>query len=171
CRVFPSSPSSRRYWRRCREPSSGSTLARAPGEARVSDPAATPAQGIWGRLPEWARPLNEERQGLGSRRLAEDTILILIGVFLAHGTVNDVLLQTHVNHRLSADLLTWRTLTGHDYINLDTEQHIKTHTTRDTVCGNVSPGAPGARAQLCLAMTGPVVSGMGASRGGSSLRT
>jgi hypothetical protein len=132
----------------------------------VSDPAATPTEGIWGRLPEWARPLERERQGLGSRRLAETTILILIGVFLAVATINDVVLQTHVNHRLSADLLTWRTVTGHDYINLDTEQDIKTHTTHDTVCGNVSPGAPGARAQLCLAMTGPVVSGTRTVSGG-----
>ncbi len=132
----------------------------------MSDPAAAPAHGIWGRLPEWARPLEHERHGLGSRRLAETTILILIGVFLAIATVNDVVLQTHVNHRLSADLLTWRTATGHDYVNLATEQDIKTHTTRDTVCGNVSAGAPGERAQICLNMVGAVVAGMRSVSGG-----
>jgi hypothetical protein len=132
----------------------------------MSEAPTTPAEGIWGRLPEWARPLDEERQGLGSRRLAETTILILIGVFLAVATVNDVVLQTHVNHRLTADLATWRTVTGHDYVNIDTEQDIKTYTTRDTVCGNVSPGAPGERAQICLNVVGPVVSGVRTVTGG-----
>lgn len=132
----------------------------------MSDPRATSEGALLGRLPEWARPLKQERHGLGSRRLAESTILILIGLFLAVATVNDVVLQTHVNHRLSADLLTWRTVTGHDYVNLDTEQDIKTHTTRDTVCGNVSPGAPGERAQLCLTLVGPVVSGLRTVSGG-----
>jgi hypothetical protein len=58
------------------------------------------------QLPEWARPRDEERRGLGSLRLAETTILILFGVLLAVATVNDVAQQTHVNHRLIADLHT-----------------------------------------------------------------
>ncbi len=120
----------------------------------------------WGWLPEWARPLEHERRGLGSLRLAETTILILLGIFLAVATVNDVVQQTHVNHRLKADLLTWRTVTGHDYVNLDTEQDVKTYSTRDTVCGNVSPGAPGERAQVCLMLAGAVVSGMRSVTGG-----
>jgi hypothetical protein len=132
----------------------------------MSETPSTPVAGIWGRLPEWARPLDQERHGLGSRRLAESTILILIGLFLAVATVNDVVLQTHVNHRLSADLLTWRTVTGHDYVNLATEQDVKTYSTRDTVCGNVSPGAPGERAQVCLMLDGAVVSGMRSISGG-----
>ncbi|HEV7936912.1 MAG TPA: hypothetical protein VGP18_02680 [Solirubrobacteraceae bacterium] len=132
----------------------------------MNDVPTTPAEGIWARLPEWARPLDQERHGLGSRRLAESTILILIGLFLAVATVNDVVLQTHVNHRLRADLATWRTVTGHDYVNLDTEQDVKTFSTRDTVCGNVSPGAPGARAQVCLMLAGAVVSGMRSVTGG-----
>lgn len=141
-------------------------LASRVAEARVSDPRATSVEGIFERLPEWARPLEEERQGLGSRRLAETTILILIGIFLAIATVNDVIQQTHVNHRLSADLLTWRTLTGHRYVNLSTEQDVKTYTTRDTVCGNVSPGAPGEREQVCLRIVGPVIAGTRSVDGG-----
>ncbi|HXC46369.1 MAG TPA: hypothetical protein VNU24_07165 [Solirubrobacteraceae bacterium] len=120
----------------------------------------------WGWLPEWARPLERERRGLGSLRLAETTILILLAIFLAVASVNDIVQQTHVNHRLSADLLTWRTLTGHDYVNLDTEQDVKTHSTRDTVCGNVSPGAPGERAQVCLMLAGAVVKGVRSVSGG-----
>lgn len=110
----------------------------------------------WSWLPEWARPRESERKGLGSLRLAETTLLILFGLLLAIATVNDVRQQTHVNHRLNADLATWRAVTGHDYHSIGVEQDIKEHTTRDIVCGNVSPGGPKERTQLCLRMTGPV---------------
>jgi hypothetical protein len=132
-------------------------------EARTTpepDPrSAASRRDLRARLPEWARPLEQERRGLGSLRLAETTILILLGIFLAVATVHDVVQQTHLNHRLSADLLTWREVTGHDYVNLATERDVKTYSTRDTVCGNVSPGAPGERAQVCIALVGPVLSG------------
>jgi hypothetical protein len=120
----------------------------------------------WARLPEWARPRDSERRGLGSLRLAETTILILLGLFLTVATVNDVVQQTHVNHRFVADLRTWRSVTGHDYHNVRTESDQKGHTTRDVVCGNVSPGAPGERVQVCLALVGPVVSGTRSVSGG-----
>ncbi len=111
------------------------------------------------QLPEWARPRDEERRGLGSLRLAETTILILFGVLLAVATVNDVAQQTHVNHRLIADLHTWRVATGHDYHNLIVSQDLQGHTTRDTVCGNVSPGAPKERTQVCVTLVGAQVKG------------
>jgi hypothetical protein len=132
----------------------------------MSEPPTAAKREAWGWLPEWARPLERERRGLGSLRLAETTILILLGIFLAVATVNDVVQQAHVNHRLKADLLTWRTVTGHDYVNLATEQDVKTYSTRDIVCGNVSPGAPGERAQVCLMLTGAVVSGKRSVSGG-----
>lgn len=132
----------------------------------MSDPLTATGAGRRARLPGWARPLEHERRGLGSLRLAETTILILFALFLAIATVNDVVGQTHVNHRLIADLLTWRTATRHDYRNLAMEQDAKTHTTHDTICGNVSPGAPGAHTQLCLTIAGPVVSGLRSVSGG-----
>ncbi|HEY5288025.1 MAG TPA: hypothetical protein VIJ50_13060 [Solirubrobacteraceae bacterium] len=132
----------------------------------MSKPSTAAEREPWAWLPEWARPLEHERRGLGSLRLAETTILILLGIFLAVATVNDVVQQTHVNHRLKADLLTWRTVTGHDYVNLATERDVKTYSTRDTVCGNVSPGAPGERAQVCLLLDGAVVSGTRSVSGG-----
>ncbi len=131
-----------------------------------SVPPGTPPAGAWARLPEWARPGEQERRGLGSLRLAETTILILLGLFLAVATVNDVVQQTHVNHRFVADLKTWRTVTGHDYHNIRSETDQKGHTTRDILCGNVSPGAPGERAQVCVVLVGPVVSGVRSVSGG-----
>ncbi len=132
----------------------------------MSDPEVRAEGGLGSYIPAWARPLEHERRGLGSLRLAETTILILLGVFLAVATVNDVVRQTNVNHRLTADLRTWRTVTGHDYRNLAMEQDQQTHTTRDTICGNVSPGAPGEHAQLCLTIVGSVVSGVRTVSGG-----
>jgi len=113
-----------------------------------------------------ARPRASERKGLGSLRLAETTLLILFGLLLAIATANDVRQQTHVNHRLNADLATWRAVTGHNYHSIAIEQDVKEHTTRDTVCGNVSPGGPKQRTQLCLRMTGPVHADRRKVRGG-----
>jgi hypothetical protein len=121
--------------------------------------------GMLARLPAWARPRESERRtpkgtgGSGSLRLAETTILILFGVLLAVATVNDVAQQTKVNHRLIADLRTWRVASGHDYHNLSISQDLRGHTTRDTVCGNVSPGGPKQRTQLCVTLVGPTIEG------------
>jgi hypothetical protein len=87
-------------------------------------------------------------------------------VLLAVATVRDVGRQVDVNHRLIVDLATWRALTSHDYHNLRIEQDQKRHSTREVVCGNTLPGAPGARTQVCFVMTGPVVNGRRAARGG-----
>jgi hypothetical protein len=112
------------------------------------------------------RPTPARRRHTGSGRLIETTLLILAGLLLAGATINDVVLQTHVNHRIVADLRTWRTYTGHNYRDISTEQDIYGHTTRDVICGNTTPGAPKARVQLCLQMTGPVVHGVRAALGG-----
>lgn len=118
------------------------------------------------RVPGWARPLDSERRGLGSLKLAETTILIIVGILLAVATVADVVKQTHINHRLVADLLTWRTATGHFYHNVGIEQDVKSHTSKDTVCGNVSPGAPDERTQLCVVLVGAVHGGRREVSGG-----
>jgi len=112
------------------------------------------------------RPLEHEPPGSGRTRLIETTLLVIVGLILAVATVNDVVQQTHTNHRLIADLAAWRAYTGHPYKNLAVEQDQLGHTTRDIVCGNTTPGAPKERVQLCLVFTGPVVHGRRAAHGG-----
>jgi hypothetical protein len=90
----------------------------------------------------------------------------MLGVLLAIATINDVVQQTHVNHRLIADLHSWRVVTGHDYHNVGVEEDVKSHTTRDTVCGNISPGGPKERTQICLVLVGPTLSGRRSVSGG-----
>ncbi len=100
-------------------------------------------------------------------RLIETTVLVLAGLLLAVATVNDVVRQTHVNHRLIDDLRTWRAYTRHDYHNLSIEQTVFGETsTTDVVCGNTVPGAPKARVQICLVVGGSVIDGRRAVRGG-----
>jgi hypothetical protein len=132
----------------------------------MSDIAPSVEHGRWDRLPAWLRPRDVEPVGTGRGRLVEVTLLLLVGLLLAIATVNDVVKQTHVNHRLIADLRTWREYTGHDYRNLSTEQDFYGHTTRDVVCGNTTPGGPKERVQLCLRMTGPVIRGQRTAGGG-----
>jgi hypothetical protein len=132
----------------------------------MSAPRGSLGGGFGRALPAWLRPRDEELRGDGRTRLIETTLLVLVGLLLAIATVNDVVRQTHVNHRLVADLRTWREYTGHAYKNLSVEQDLFGHTTRDIVCGNVTPGPPKARTQLCLALTGPVSAGRRAALGG-----
>lgn len=101
-----------------------------------------------------------------SRRLIENTLLVLVGVLLTVGTIYDVSRQVRVNHRLIADLATWRAVSGRHYHNLTIEQDQTGATTRDVICGNTAPGAPKERTQLCFVMTGPVVHGRRAAYGG-----
>lgn len=119
-----------------------------------------------GHLSDRLRARSDEPRHPGRRRLLESTALALAGALLLIATINDVVLQTHVNHRLAADLRTWRRYTAHSYHNLSVSQDIRGHTTRDVVCGNTSPGGPRERVQLCLEMTGPVTGGLRAVHGG-----
>lgn len=121
----------------------------------------------WDRLPAALRPRSREDKGSGSLRLVETTLLILAAVLLATATINDVGRQVGVNHRLMADLRTWRSYTGHDYRNLSPDQELLgIATKRDVVCGNTSPGPPKERTQICLVVTGPTVDGRRRVSGG-----
>ena len=124
-----------------------------PGGAHVSDGAAPAAR-------------NGEGRPSSRLRLLESTVLLGAALLLGVATVNDVVRQTHINHRLVADLRTWRTYTGHDYRRLSVSQDFRHHTTREVVCGNTSPGPPKARVQLCLLISGPVSRGRRTVSGG-----
>jgi hypothetical protein len=104
-------------------------------------------------------------------RVIETTLLVLAGLLLAAATLNDLHRQTDINHRLSADLATWRHYTGHRYHDLTVDQELLgSGSQREIVCGNVSPGAPKTKPQICLAIWGPTVNGRRAVYGGWYLR-
>src|SRR6202021_3192815 len=101
----------------------GAGLMSAPTPSPV--PPAHPAPGGFGeRLPQRLAARTVELPGLGTLRLVETMVLVVVGLLLAVATVNDVVLQTHTNHRIVADLRSWREYTGHDYQNVGVEQDI-----------------------------------------------
>jgi hypothetical protein len=118
--------------------------------------------GRWERL----RPRTQERRGRGDLRRVESTLLALAFLVLVVAVVNDVVLQVHVNERVTADLQTWRTITGNDLKNISVEQDLTHRTTRDVLCGNTGSGPPGTQPQACLIMTGSTVNGMRSAKGG-----
>jgi hypothetical protein len=118
------------------------------------------------QLPPRLRPRDRELPGSGRQWRIETIVLILVGLLLTIAVVDDVVLDTHVNHRLDADLRTWRSYTGHDYKNVSTEQDVLHFTTVDVVCGNTVAGPPKERTQICLQLTGPVVNGRRTVSGG-----
>ncbi|MEA2334353.1 MAG: hypothetical protein QOG40_843 [Solirubrobacteraceae bacterium] len=127
---------------------------------------ATPLKRGWQRLPPGLRPRDADQPGRGRLWRVETIVLLLAGLLLLIATVNDVVLSAHTNHRLVADLRTWRDYTGHNYKNVSAEQDIRKYTTTDVVCGNTTPGPPKERIQLCLQVTGPTVDGLRTARGG-----
>jgi len=117
--------------------------------------------------PPWLRPRAVELKGSGDLRLVETTALLLVAVVLAVATVNDVARQSAVNHRLVADLRTWRHYTRHDYHNISIDQEtLGAGSQREVLCANTSPGPPKGRTQVCLAIWGAVVKGMRTVHGG-----
>jgi hypothetical protein len=131
------------------------------------------AEERWRRLPAWLRPLEADwahgRGGSGNRRLwlIETTLLVLVGLLLATATINDLAREATINHRLIADLKTWRHYTGHDFHNIAIDQEtLGASTQREVLCGNTSPGPPKGRTQICLAVWGPVLDGRRAVHGG-----
>jgi hypothetical protein len=122
--------------------------------------------GLGRRPPGWLRPPAAERPASAGARLVETAVLLLVGVLLATATINDLVRQTHVNHRLVADLRTWRAYTRHDYKNLSVSQDVRGLSTREIVCGNTSPGGLKARVQLCLTISGPERGGRRSVSGG-----
>jgi hypothetical protein len=122
--------------------------------------------GLPRRAPGWLPASAAERPASAGTRRAETAVLVLIGVLLATATINDLVRQTHVNHRLVADKRTWRAYTRHDYKNLSVSQDVRGLSTREIVCGNTAPGGLKARVQLCLVITGPVRDGRRSVSGG-----
>lgn len=109
------------------------------------------------QLPESLRPLPEEKPDGGRRRRRQNVLLVLMAVVLAAAVTYDVARQTNINYRLTADIETWREITGHEYKNVSIETDTRHYTTRDVACGNTYYAKPGHSAQICFVMVGPIL--------------
>jgi hypothetical protein len=100
-------------------------------------------------------------------RAIETVVLLAAAILLVTATVNDLVRQAGINHRLVADLDSWRTYTGRPYRNLTISQELLgTRSKHEVVCGNTTPGPPQGRTQICLAIWGPVLAGRRTVHGG-----
>jgi len=134
---------------------SGEQTARGPGSSWLD------------RLPARLRPRDVELPGLGQMRLVETTLLVLVGLVLLTATIYDVARQGRINHRLNADLETWRHYTGRDYTDISIDSSTLGLTAqREILCGNTGPGKPGATTQECLMIWGPTHNGTRHVHGG-----
>lgn len=108
------------------------------------------------RLPEPLRPLEREKDDGGRRRRIQNALLVLIALVLAVAVVYDVTRETKISYRITADIETWREITGHDYKNVAIETDARHYTTTDVACGNTSYAKPGHATQICFVMVGPI---------------
>ncbi len=92
----------------------------AGGPGRMSAPPRprSPTSASGAGCPSGCARVDSELPGRGELRLVEGVVLVLVGLLLAVATVDDVARQAGINHRLDADLRSWRRYTHHDYKNV-----------------------------------------------------
>jgi hypothetical protein len=108
------------------------------------------------RLPERWRPLSAERGDVRRRRRIQNLLLIAIALVLTASVIVDLTRQARINYRLTADIETWRELTGHKFKNVSIVQDTHHYTTTDLACGNTSEARAGHKSQICFVLTGPI---------------
>lgn len=118
-----------------------------------------PSQTLWERLPAPLRPLERERTGSGRRRRVEAVVLLLVAAVIAASVIYDVTRQVGINYRLTADIETWRELTGHHFKNISIERDTRHYTDTDVACANTGSAfvKPGHKTQICFVLVGPIL--------------
>jgi hypothetical protein len=110
------------------------------------------------RPPGALRPLEAEGEGRGRRWRVETVVLLLLAAVIAVATVYDLTREVGVSDRLTADIETWRQVTGLHDEEVAVEQDLASYSTRDTACGDVaeSTAKENASARICIMLVGPV---------------
>lgn len=88
----------------------------------------------------------------------ETAVLLAIAVLIAVATVYDLTREVKVDNRLTADIETWREVTGLHNEEVAIEQDLASYSTRDTACGDVvdSTAKNNSSSRICLMLVGPV---------------
>lgn len=93
------------------------------------------------------------------RRRIENIVLVAAGVLIAVSAVYDLTREVRVDNRLTADIETWRHVTGIPDEEVSIEQDLASYTTRDTACGSITPTKQPGLSRICLMMVGPISDG------------
>lgn len=89
----------------------------------------------------------------------ENIVLIAVGIVIAVAAIYDLTREVRVDNRLTADIETWRSVTGIHDEEVAIEQDLASYTTRDTACGNVTGNKEFGAFRICLMMAGPISGG------------
>lgn len=89
----------------------------------------------------------------------ENIVLIAVGVLIAVAAIYDLTREVRIDNRLTADIETWRQVTGIHDEEVAIEQDLASYTTRDTACGNVTGNKEVGVPRICLMMVGPISGG------------
>jgi hypothetical protein len=114
------------------------------------------------RLPAWLAPRDAEEEGRPAgrrrRRQVENVVLVLVAALIAVAAVYDLTREVKVDNRLTADIETWRQVTGIPDEEVAVEQDLASYSTRDTACGNLTENKKIIRPRLCVMLEGPIQS-------------
>lgn len=86
----------------------------------------------------------------------ETAVLLAVAALIAVATAYDLTREVKVDNRLTADIETWRHVSGVHAEEVAVEQDLASYSTRDTACASVNENKYEISARLCLMLTGPV---------------
>jgi hypothetical protein len=113
------------------------------------------------RLPSSLRPLDSETQepdkARRRRRRAEMVLLLLVAAAIALASVYDLTREVKFDDRLTADIETWRHVTGIPDEEIAVEQDLASYSTVDTACGSLKPDKNAVSVRVCVMLKGPVM--------------
>jgi hypothetical protein len=112
------------------------------------------------KLPAWLRPQEREDRSARParrRRRIEAIVLVVVAALVSVATVYDLTREVKVDDRLTADIETWRHLTGIPDEEVSIEQDLASYSTVDTACGSIAESKKWVSARVCVMMDGPVV--------------
>lgn len=100
--------------------------------------------------------LEPDREVRGRRWRIETALLLAIAALVTIATVYDLTREVKIDNRLTADIETWRGVTGIHDEEVAIEQDLASYSTRDTACGNFNPNKYAISARVCLMLSGSV---------------
>jgi hypothetical protein len=124
--------------------------------------AAPTSRRRFGQLvPSWLAPRESTDKTLrrGPLWMYETFALIVIGIVLIVAVLYDVSYDVGNDHRMAADVATWRQFVGQKPTTIWAHPVVLGHT-EDVSCGTVALGPSATETQVCLLLVGPVRDGL-----------